>query len=561
MNKDKKVKSQFEEINSQFKLLTPMLFKRNNARVTSNMVADSIHHRSFQGSLPDILKVALLASILVVFSLWLQGDILLCLSDEGFLWYGTWRTALGDVPLRDFQSYDPGRYYWTAGWSMALGNGVMALRKSVGIFQVLGLTFGLLTLRRIIRSWWILAIAGVLLLVWMHPRCKIIDHSISMTAVYFAALLTERPSLRRHFAAGVFVGVAAFFGRNHGFYGFVSFFLLISFIWLKIDRSDFFRRICAWGAGIVVGYSPMFFMVILFPGFFDSIIKSIMFLFRIKFEFLPLPVPWPWTVDFLHIDIMGASKSISTGVFFLMLPAFYVLAGVYLICSKYDFSKKLTPLVASVFVGAAYMHYAFSRADVSHLALGIHPLLIGLLSLPFLLRATYKRIIGAALVSVVFIMSYFSVVTASPYYIKVTAPEGRFVKVEVHGDSIWVSKYRAHSIKSVIKIDTQMAFPGEEMLIAPFRPGFYALLERKSPLWDIYFLFRETEERQNHMISELKEKNVNWVLLYDVAIDGRDDRRFQNTHNLLWRHLMDDFETVRFDGLPGKYRLLKRKQP
>lgn len=493
----------------------------------------------------DLFKTALIAFALVGLSFWLQGNIGLNLADEGFLWYGTVHTAAGQVPLRDFQSYDPGRYYWGALWSYILGDGIMALRASTAIFQAIGLFLGLLAARRAVRPYWLLALIGILLLIWMHPRHKLFEPAIAMAAVFFAVRLIERPELARYFASGVFIGLAAFFGRNHGLYLFAAFAAVIVLIRLKSGAGQSLMKAFSWLAGIGVGFLPMILMFLFVPGFWGKYMEWALFIMRVGAN-LPLPVPLPWNASNIN--------SFSMGVLFISMPILFAAAFVWALVSKENDIKTNAIFISSVAIGVFYMHHAFSRADLGHLAQAIHPFLLGIVAVPALFKGRARSLSAVLVGAFLLITSAFTISRETPYLMKV---KGDFIKYDVGGDSLWISRATAGQIDSVKAISANVA-PNEELLIAPHWPTMYALIGRQSPLWQIYFLFPELPGKEKAMIDDLNAHNVRWVILGDIALDGRDELRLRNTHPLMWKYFQEEFRVVNGPGLPEGYALLQR---
>ena len=87
-------------------------------------------------NLPSAVLVAVSVTSLWFWLTWRYG---FDLSDEGYYWYGAQRVIQGEVPMRDFMSYDIGRYYWAAFWMNIVGDdGIFGARLSAAIYQALG---------------------------------------------------------------------------------------------------------------------------------------------------------------------------------------------------------------------------------------------------------------------------------------------------------------------------------------------------------------------------------------------------------------------------------------
>ena len=505
------------------------------------------------------LNALAISCLVVLISFLWQGNKGFNLWDEGFLWYGVQRVLLGEVPILDFMAYDPGRYYWSAALlSVAGDKGIMSVRAAVAVFQALGLFTGLLLIARSGNTeikysalFWIISAAT--LAMWMFPRHKLFDISISIFLIGVLTYLVSNPIPKRYFIAGACVGLIAVFGRNHGMYGAVASLGVIA--WLNIKNRSapgLLNGIMIWGIGVAIGFLPIAFMALLIPGFAVAFWESIRFLFEQKATNFTLPVPWPWAVNFAASSVGDAARGVLIGLFFIGTLLFGGFSVLWVVYRKLKEKPVPPALVASAFLALPYAHYVFSRADVGHLAQGIFPLLVGCLVILLTAQARIKWPFAVALCA----MSFWVMHVFHPGWQCLASRQ--CVNVEISGKDLQIDSGTANDISLLRQLSSQFTPNGQAFIATPFWPGAYALLERKSPMWEIYALFPQTELFERKEIERIKSADPRFVFVLDLPLDGREELRFRNTHPLIYQFIVNNFEPLQEAPSPA-YRIYKAK--
>lgn len=500
------------------------------------------------------VEAGLLAFVLVGIFYAAQENIGLQLSDEGFLWIGVLRTVDGQIPMRDFKSYDPGRYYWSAAFVPIFGSGILGIRRSIAVLQFLGLWFAIDVLRSQVDNLLILSLIGILLLLWMQPRHKRYDHIISLLAVLFASLLIGSPDTTMFFAAGVFIGIAALFGANHGAYNFCAFSLIILVMLLHLEIESPALKLSIWLTGIAVGYSPMLAMWLFMSGMFQKYWNDrVLRILKESKGNITLPIPWPWRFARRNLPPIYKTANILGGIHFVVLPIFYLLGIIY---TSFVVSINIAPMVAaSCFVGIFYLHHAFSRADISHLSQSIIPFVTGTISV--ILWVDSNLFIIITLIFLV-ISAAATTVYLTPLA-QLILSKSKYVRFEIRKDILLLSsgeKYLLENIKCFVNLNL---LESDDIFIAPYEPGLYPVLGRKPRLPDDCLLIHENDSNQNLIINGLKEKSVKWVLIKNSALDGREDLRFCNTHRLVWQFVQNAYEAVECPNIGAERQFYRRR--
>jgi len=468
------------------------------------------------------------------------------LSDEGYYWYGAQRTQRGEVPIRDFLAYDIGRYLWAAGIMSLLGDdGIFSARLAAMLYLAITVSAGVFlvlqafeTTSGTARKSLLAVVVALLLNLWATPYYKVFDYGTSILIVAMLVLIMRSLSPARWFGAGLILGFAAVMGRNHGVYGAASALLVLGFLLIKGGQPRaYLRPAIAFIAGTIAGFSPTFVMGAVQPGFMGAFIAGVIEHVHSTTTAtnIPLPIPWSWTRSLAKDGWLLWMNDVlkSTGfVALLLVPALTLFV---LLRKRLDgFTRLHHLLAASAFAGLTYMHYAYSRADVIHLALAIVPMLLILLGCGIRVRSALPVAAGLLGLSVLAVAQDATVINS-------TLMGRRTTVVAVDGSALHVYPAIADRLRDATAALAAMPEAHDDFLALPDYPGLYAINKSRIGIWEIYALSPRDARFEQAELARLARKPPKIVLLSNHALDDRPELRYSRMHPLMYAWVQEHY--------------------
>lgn len=499
-------------------------------------------------SLPEALEALALSTLVAGTVFLIQWRYGFNWSDEGWLWYISQRTAHGQVPIRDVFSYDPGRYYWSAlVFKILHGNGLFEQIVANYLFGLLGLTAAYLAMARggMSRGWRIssLLLLGVML---GFPRHKTFEQSLSLVAVAGIAFVMAKPAeSKRWFLYGIATGLAAFMGKNSGVYFAAAGLILLILLKLSTSEVPTGRALFAGLLGIVVGYSPMLFMLCAIRGFASAFYQSVVLAPTWQ---LTLPIPFPWHVHLKGLHGMDLMQARAVSILCLVIPLAYFFLILGWLKFREDRGTAAQLACAASVAGLPYLHHAFSRADFFHIAQGILPFVIVSSAVTQHFWLAQKRWLSVSVFGGVAALVVAAWVPYEPaiLFMRMQARDPLSIQqIEIHGKGFYVPIEQAQVMLAAHTAFRNCSGSDGSFLAAPYYPGLYAFLNTRAPFWDTYHLWPRSNDLQMKHIQALVQNRTSLVLINrDASFDNLARLRLAGTYPKLVDYILKHYQRV-----------------
>jgi hypothetical protein len=233
------------------------------------------------------------------------------------------------------------------------------------------------------------------------------------------------------------------------------------------------------------------------------------------------------------------------------LPLFAWPVAAWAVVAPWAEIEPRAAIVAAGAVATFGLHHAFSRADPVHLAQSIPPVILGLVAL-------LSDGAGLGVLAVLLGCATMATVLAIHPRVQRRRHPDAYVIRDVRGSPLWFTRRDAELLDAMRTAVERHLAPGDPLLAVPTVATLLPMLNRRSAVHDFFCVYPASESEQRLMLREIEEQRVALAVVRDLALDGRDDLRFERTHPAVWSHIRSEFESLELPGLPPDCHLFHR---
>jgi len=481
-------------------------------------------------------------------------------ADEGYLLKGTMDTVAGKVPIRDFRAYDPGRYYFCALWVRAFGPKFRAIRYAMSAVSIGFLLACCAILYQAAGMVYATAAGCALCYVWLRPHYKHFEMLFSIASVLVLSNVPSAPPGTAALGLGAYIGIAFFFGLNIGLYALGATVLSAAIMPDVASHLSGASTMLQFGLGLLLGSLPFLWMFARHRGLLgDYLQRKVLTVLRRGTSNLPLPQPWVWNRHVPQLNWFAPARQFSFKLAYTFVP-FYCLAVVLLFTLGLEANNQEAWRMAAQasLVGLIYFHHIFSRADVDHLCVAIHPVLI---ALSLSAMAWFDEFSATTAILLLVIASAWLVLPASSSGWNYLRARASYISYETGRESLllWAEQAEAFvKLKEIVETHTK---PNEPIFAGPDVPGYFPLFQRDTAVYDVYCVQPATARAQSEMLEQLKRNSPVLALVASSVVDGRQDLRFDTNYDEVWSYLAKNYHSAAGTSkIPGVIVLVRRDQ-
>jgi len=476
------------------------------------------------------------------------------IADEGVPLSGALRIMHGEVPLKDFQGYMPGVYYFYYAILKVFGMDILTVRYVISFFTAIMIIMFYLASRKIMSTPFSLFGTFAILMVPGPYYVRFLSFFIIINIVVFYTYINTKP--RSVFYMGIVGGVTFLFRQDLGL---SVFFLAIAIFFIEKYLKDDGN----YGETIVEikKYAFGYFLIILLPLTYYLYENKLFYILNANYN-----------------AFFGGYQNISLSfpailskrwdeLFLFYIPiSIYLVAFIHIINRIKNNNKKEIYKLYILLIGTLAFNQAVWRTHPENIVKVISPAII--LYFYFFELLYYKLKTEAVLRWIVVII--FSLIPLSYVYVmnknygtyiaSMDFSVSKYMLMDIQRAKVYALPHEASEYKEIVSYINNNTKTDDKIFIVPFTGiPLYFLSDKINPTWFEWILPPETKiypDVEDKVIESLSRDKTKLIIYVDFPLDGLENRRFRNYAPKLYKWMMENYYLAE---MIGEYQILKLK--